>query len=48
MLTQPGDSGSAVVSDKGWVGLVFAGDASNKIGLAVKAVNVLKWFAGAK
>jgi hypothetical protein len=48
MLTQPGDSGSAVVSDKGWVGLIFAGDPSNRIGLAVKAVNVLRWFAGAK
>jgi S1-C subfamily serine protease len=48
MLTQPGDSGSAVVSDKGWVGLIFAGDSSNKIGLAVKAVNVLKWFAGVR
>jgi hypothetical protein len=48
MLTQPGDSGSAVVSDKGWVGLVFAGDSSNKIGLAVKAVNVLKWFGSRK
>ena len=48
MLTQPGDSGSAVISNQGWVGLVFAGDASNKIGLAVKAVNVLKWFAGAR
>jgi S1-C subfamily serine protease len=48
MLTQPGDSGSAVVSDKGWVGLIFAGDSSNRIGLAVKAVNVLRWFAGPK
>jgi hypothetical protein len=48
MLTQPGDSGSAVVSDKGWVGLIFAGDSTNRIGLALKAVNVLRWFAGAR
>jgi len=48
MPTRPGDSGSAVVSDKGWVGLIFAGDSSNRIGLAVKAVNVLRWFAGAR
>jgi hypothetical protein len=48
METRPGDSGSAVISDKGWVGLVFAGDSSNKIGLAVKAVNVLRWFAGVR
>jgi hypothetical protein len=48
MPTRPGDSGSAVVNDKGWVGLIFAGDTSNKIGLAVKGVNVLRWFAGAR
>jgi len=48
MPTRPGDSGSAVVSDKGWVGLIFAGDSSNRIGLAVKGVNVLRWFAGVR
>jgi S1-C subfamily serine protease len=48
MLTQPGDSGSAVVSDKGWVGLIFAGDPSNRIGLAIKGVNILRWLAGAR
>ncbi len=48
METRPGDSGSAVVSNKGWVGLVFAGDPTNRIGLAIKAVSVLRWFAGAR
>jgi hypothetical protein len=44
MKTRPGDSGSAVVSDKGWVGLIFAGDQSGKIGLAIKAKNIDEWL----
>jgi hypothetical protein len=44
MPTRPGDSGSAVVSDKGWVGLIFAGDQSGKIGLAIKAKNIDEWL----
>ena len=44
MSTRPGDSGSAVVSDKGWVGLIFAGDQSGKIGLAIKAKNIDEWL----
>jgi hypothetical protein len=44
METRPGDSGSAVVSDKGWVGLIFAGDQSGKIGLAIKAKNIDEWL----
>jgi hypothetical protein len=44
METRPGDSGSAVVSDRGWVGLIFAGDQSGKIGLAIKAKNIDEWL----
>jgi hypothetical protein len=44
MPTRPGDSGSAVVCDKGWVGLIFAGDRSGKIGLAIKAKNIDEWL----
>jgi hypothetical protein len=44
MKTRPGDSGSAVVSDKGWVGLIFAGDQSGKIGLAIKAKHIDEWL----
>lgn len=44
METRPGDSGSAVVNEKGWIGLIFAGDASYSIGLAIKASNIAKWL----
>jgi hypothetical protein len=44
MPTRPGDSGSAVVGDKGWVGLIFAGDQSGKIGLVIKAKNIDEWL----
>jgi len=46
MPARPGDSGSAIVSAKGIVGLLFAGDASGQITLAIKAVNIYNWLNG--
>jgi len=48
MPTGPGDSGSAVVTDHGVVGLVFAGDQSGQIGLVIKARNIEEWLGSAR
>ena len=48
MPTRPGDSGSAVVTDHGVVGLVFAGDQSGQIGLVIKARNIEEWLGSAR
>ena len=44
MPTRPGDSGSLVVSDEGIVGLIFAGTADNRLGIAIKATNIAEWL----
>ena len=45
MPVAPGDSGSAVVSDRGIVGLVFAGTADGTRAYVIKATNIARWLA---